>query len=226
MQLVDMEKPGSQSGITAREAGHLACRRCASVWKDGSVTCARCGKRLISRDSWSLPKVWIWWVLGLAALIPANLLPMIQTRWILTTKESTLLGGALDLALHDAYLIAAIVFVASFVIPVAKLGIIAFLALSVGRENSLTDKSRLRLFHLVEFVGRWSMVDIFVIAILSALVQLSILASIKPGPAALAFAASVIFTMLSAQSFDPRLIWDRPVKDTHPAPPHAGDDAQ
>ena len=215
MQMVGMEQVDASAPVTtARSAGLVACRDCARVWPGDAATCGRCGAWLSSRDTNSLRKVWIWWCLGLAAYIPANLYPILETRRLFWTSEATIAGGAIELWRHGAYAIAALILVASVVIPVAKLLAIAFLALTVGRRGTLSPKGRHRLFHFVEFIGRWSMVDIFVVAIMSALVQFSILASIKPGPASLAFALSVVFTMISAQSFDPRLIWDK--DDAHP----------
>ena len=100
------------------------------------------------------------------------------------------------------------VFIASIVVPISKFIIITWLALVAGRPATVKDAHRrLVVYEIVEFIGRWSMIDVFVVAILSALVQLGFVASIHPGPAAVSFALSVAFTMLSAQSFDPRLIW-------------------
>jgi paraquat-inducible protein A len=142
------------------------------------------------------------------AYVPANTYPMLITRQFGSESDSTIVGGAVDLIEHGAIGIAIVILVASVVIPLAKFGSIAFLALSVRRPNLLTAHRRHQLYEIVEYIGRWSMIDVFVVAILSALVQLNV-ATVKPGLASLAFAASVIFTMLSAQAFDPRLLWDR-----------------
>jgi len=210
VQLVCMEFAGSSKHtLTAREAGLVACRRCARVWPEGTPVCTRCGTKLVSRDRKSLQKVWAWLTMGVLAYIPANLYPMLQTRTFFRTEESTIISGVIDLALHGSWGIAAIIFIASVLIPMSKFISIAFLALSVGRSTQLSKDARHRLYEIVEFIGRWSMIDVFVVAILSSLVQLSVIAGIKPGPAALTFALSVICTMISAQSFDSRLIWDR-----------------
>jgi|TARA_B110000908_G_C10267393_1_gene465745 paraquat-inducible protein A len=146
--------------------------------------------------------------------VPANLYPMLRTRTLIKEQEDTIVGGAVELIHHGAYGIAAVILIASVAIPLGKFAAIALLAISVSRPSNLTG-ARLRLFHeVVEYIGRWSMIDIFVVAILSSLVQLNTLAAVKPGPASLFFALSVIFTMLSAQSFDPRLIWDTRRKDS------------
>lgn len=142
------------------------------------------------------------------AYIPANIYPMLQTRTLFQTSEDTIIAGAIDLAAHGSIGIALIILTASVAIPLGKFFAIAYLAIAVSRPGQLSPERRFQLYELVEFIGRWSMIDVFVVAILSALVQLNVAASINPGIAALAFALSVIFTMLSAQSFDSRMIWD------------------
>lgn len=193
---------------TALGAGLVGCRRCTRVWPAGTPRCGRCGARLQSRDPRSLSRVWGWLAAGVLCYIPANLYPMLRTRTLFTTQEDTIIGGTVELARGGNWGIAIVVFVASVMIPVGKFLAIAFLALGLGDPDRASDLRRHRLFEIVEFIGRWSMIDVFVVAILSALVQLSAVASINPGPAAIAFALSVIATMLSAQSFDPRMIWD------------------
>ncbi len=204
--------------LTARELGMVACTRCARVWPIDTFECARCGAALQSRDQKSLSRVWAWWIAGVMFYIPANLYPMLTTTTLVHTSEDTIVGGAIELLNHGAVGVALIILVASVLIPIAKFIAIAYLATSIGRSTELTSHSRHILYELVEYIGRWSMIDVFVVAILSSLVQLNIAASIKPGIAALSFALSVIFTMLSAQAFDSRLIWDR--LDGGDATPH------
>ncbi len=206
--MVRMESSGRRRTLTAREAGLVACRACALAWPRGTPRCTRCGTALASRDATSLQRVWAWWIAGVLAYIPANIYPMLVTETLVSYNASTIIGGAIDIAHHGDYLIAAIVIFASLVIPVGKFVAIAYLALSVGRGTVHSTGGRHRLYEAVEFIGRWSMIEVFMVAILSSLVQLSVVASIQPGPAALTFALSVIFTMLSAQAFDTRLIWD------------------
>jgi paraquat-inducible protein A len=199
----------SDAAVTAREAGLVACTRCARVWARGSDVCTRCGSALHSRKPLSLQKVWGWWIAGLICYIPANLYPMLRTQTLLNSSENTIVGGAIDLIHHGAVAVALVVLVASVAIPVGKFIAIAYLALNLGDAAPLGAHRRQQLYELVEFIGRWSMIDVFVVAILSSLVQLNFVATIHPGPAALTFALSVIFTMLSAKSFDSRMIWDR-----------------
>lgn len=196
--------------LTARDAGLVACTRCTRVWPLGTPACARCGSRLVSRDPLSLSRVWAWWVAGLMAYVPANLWPMLRTRTLAYDQADTILGGAMELIRHGAWAVGGIIIVASVFIPMAKFIAIAALARAVRRGAVTSPETRHRIYEIVEYIGRWSMIDVFVVAILTALVQLSVVASIEPGPAALAFALSVIFTMFSAQAFDPRLIWDDP----------------
>jgi paraquat-inducible protein A len=189
---VGLARPDNLTALTAREAGLVACRRCARVWPQGTSRCARCGSRLVSRDARSLSRVWAWWAAGVLAYVPSMLWPMLETR----TWEQGAPGVAL------------IVLVASVLIPLLKFFAIAFLAVSARAGSRVGPATRMRLYEVVEYIGRWSMIDVFVVAILSSLVQLNVVAQINPGPASLAFALSVIFTMLSAQAFDPRMIWD------------------
>lgn len=195
--------------ITARSAGKIGCRSCGLVAPMGQPGCARCGARLRSRDPLSLQKVWVWWITGLIAYVPANIYPMLRSTELFRTTESTIVGGVIDLVHYGDYAVAAIVFLASIVIPIGKFVAVAWLAVVLARAHTRD----IHLLHVVqkvvEFIGRWSMIDVFVVAILSALVQFEAFATINPGIAAVSFALSVVFTMLSAQSFDSRLIWDR-----------------
>ena len=197
--------------LTAHRAGLVGCRSCGRAWPEGTDICARCGATLHTPDRKGLQAVWAWLAAGLIFYIPANLLPMLRTETLAglgASAEATILGGVVDLIHYGNYGVAAIVFVASIIVPIGKFIVIAWLARVAGRPATVeAAHTRLRALEAVEFIGRWSMIDVFVVAILSALVQLGFVASIHPGPAAVCFALSVAFTMLSAQSFDPRLIW-------------------
>ncbi|TMV79286.1 paraquat-inducible membrane protein A, partial [Thioclava sp. BHET1] len=171
-------------------------------------TCARCGALLTSRTPRSLSRVWAWWLAGLVVYIPANIYPMLITRTLTYSGDNTIVGGALDLWNDGDYIVAAVVLLASVCIPIGKFIAIAYLALTLGTSNGLRRHRQHRLYAVVEFIGRWSMIDVFVVAIVASLVQFGEAATIRPGIAAISFALSVSFTMLSAQSFDSRLIWD------------------
>jgi paraquat-inducible protein A len=194
--------------ITARDAGLVACQQCGQVHALQARVCKRCEGRLQSRDVESLQKVWAWLIAGMIAYIPANLYPMLLTSTLVERSESTIIGGVIELFEHGSWGIAAIVFAASVMIPVGKFVAIIYLALSVQKRSQANRHERHKAYEVVEFIGRWSMIDVFVVAILSALVQLDTIATVNPGIAAMSFALSVIFTMLSAQAFDSRMIWD------------------
>lgn len=196
------------SALTARDAGLVGCRHCTRVWPKDTEICERCGGALESRDATSLQRVWAWGLVGLLFYIPANLYPMLLTNTVGRSSEDTIVGGVIELANHGAYGVAFIVFFASVIIPVGKFLAIGYLALAVRKPHGHKPKHLLHLFEAVEWIGRWSMIDVFVVAILVALVQFNLLATINPGIAAVCFALSVVFTMLSALSFDSRRIWD------------------
>ena len=187
----------------------MGCRSCALACRPDEDRCPRCGGTLQGRDAASLQRVWAWLAAGIIAFIPANIWPMLITAQFGRPEEATIVGGVIELMHLGAYAVAIIVFVASIMIPVGKFVAIAWLALVVGRPHSHSSTHLLHLYEFVEWIGRWSMIDVFVVAILAALVQFDLLATINPGIAAVSFALSVIFTMLAAMSFDSRAIWDR-----------------
>jgi len=131
------------------------------------------------------------------------------TTMLGTAEPSTILGGVVLLIHHGSYPIAAVIFIASIVVPTGKLMAIIWLCWTVSRKQNTSREQRTRMYRVVEFVGKWSMTDVFVVSILVALIQLGGLLSISAGPAAIAFGGVVIGTILAAESFDPRLIWDQ-----------------
>ncbi|EKM97483.1 paraquat-inducible protein A [Stutzerimonas degradans] len=151
-----------------------------------------------------------WALLLSAALLylPANLLPIMTVRTLGNGTPDTIMSGVVTLARHGMYPIAAVVFVASILVPTFKLIGIAMLLISVQRHHAMSPRQRLLVFRFIEWIGRWSMLDIFVIAILVAIVNFGSLASVEAGTGAVAFASVVVLTMLAAITFDPRLIWD------------------
>lgn len=209
-----MENAGNAPRIiTARAAGLVGCASCGRVHRRPlPAGCLRCGRSLpdTTKPDQSLQKVWAWFFAGLVAYIPANLYPMLQTTSFGRTSDSNILEGVIELIHHGSYSVAAIVFTASIAIPVAKFAAIAYLAISIQRGGWGRSHERHHLHVFVEFIGRWSMIDVFVVAILAALVQLDFAATINPGIAAISFSLSVAFTMLSAQSFNPKSIWPDP----------------
>jgi paraquat-inducible protein A len=143
-----------------------------------------------------------------AFYVPANLLPVMHTRTFFSEDDDTIMSGVLSLIQEGSWPLALLVFVASIVVPLLKIIAMGWLLISVARQSPGSALQKSRLFRLVEFIGRWSMLDVFAIALLVSLVQIRSLATIKVGLGALAFGAVVVLTMLAAQSFDERLLWD------------------
>ncbi len=140
--------------------------------------------------------------------IPANVLPVMQTRSILGSQDDTIMSGVVFLWTSGSWPLAVLVFFASVTVPLLKLIAMTVLVVTARRRSTWQPMQRLRLYRLVEFVGRWSMMDVYVVTILVALVQMKTLATISPGPGAVAFGAVVVLTMSAAMTFDPRSIWD------------------
>ena len=155
----------------------------------------------------SIQQTWAWLLTSALLYLPANFLPITYTRFLGKETESTILGGVVTLWEHGSHPVAVVIFVASVLIPLGKMIIIAWLCLSVQLGSSFALTQKTKLYRVTEYVGRWSMIDVFVVGILVALIQLGNIMSIRPGVAAVAFAAMVVTTMLAALAFDPRLLW-------------------
>jgi paraquat-inducible protein A len=176
--------------------------------------CPRCGYALHARKPLSLQRTWAYLIASALAYVPANLLPMMSTSSGFRTRTHTLLGGIIELWVSDAWGLAVIVFIASIAVPLLKIGALGLLAWSVRGAPRWRQLDRARLFRLIETVGHWSMLDVYVVVLLGAMVRFGSLASARPEPGLLAFAAVVVLTMLAAQSFDARLIWPDPEPPT------------
>ena len=148
------------------------------------------------------------WALVVILIIPANLLPVMISGSLFGSETDTIMSGVVYLWVDGSWPLAAILFIASIAVPFSKLIALTYLLVSVQRRSVLVPRQRTRLYRVLEFVGRWSMIDIYVAALLTALVQFGGLMSIRAGPGAIAFGAVVVLTMFAAESFDPRLIWD------------------
>ena len=170
--------------------------------------CSRCGSRLHLRKPNSLEFTWALLITSAVLYIPANAYPMMITTSLGQTHASTIIGGMLELWQHGSEPIAVVIFVASVLVPIIKMLILVLLTCMAQHPGPLSAQQKTRLYRLTELIGRWSMVDVFVVAIMVALIQSGNLMSVLPGPAALAFCAVVITTMLAAMAFDPRLLWD------------------
>ncbi|NVE91083.1 paraquat-inducible protein A [Vreelandella titanicae] len=210
---------GTRTGLPAGEQGLTGCPTCGLINRlspQGHGHCIRCHEKLHQRLPNSLQRTWA--LLGASAImyIPANIYPIMTTTSLGNSSPSTIIGGVVQLIQMGSWPIAAVIFIASVIVPVGKLVALTWLCLVVKRSSALNAQSRTRLYRLTEFIGRWSMVDVFVVAILVALIRAGSLMSITPGPASLAFGAVVVLTMLAAMTFDPRLIWDTPLPHRHP----------
>ncbi len=202
------------NSLTAASASLLSCHSCNLLSKmSGShghshALCPRCGAPLHQRKTNSLTRTWALVIAAAIFYIPANVLPITVVTSLGKTQADTIMSGVIYFVQTGMWPIALVIFVASVAVPLIKLFVLAFLLISVQRKSRWRPVDRTRLYHWTEVVGRWSMVDIFVVTILVALVKLGGLASIDAGPAAVHFAAVVVVTMFAAMSFDPRLIWD------------------
>ena len=201
--------------LTAKKANLALCHDCQKLLRypdmrdKKSLQCPRCGSAVHQRRPDSLSRTWALVISAFIFLIPANLLPIMTFTMKGSGEPSTIIDGVILMVHHHMIPIAMIVFIASIAVPFLKLSGLVLLLLSVQFNWNTSKRQRTLMYRLIETIGRWSMLDVFVIAVLGALVELGILAEIKAGPAATLFCLSVVITMFAAMSFDPRLIWDK-----------------
>lgn len=197
---------------TAIAAGLARCKHCGllSALPPGQEEgfCPRCGHELVYRNKESIQRTWALIIAAAICYLPANILPVMTSVTFMGSHADTIIGGVILLYTSGSWHLALIVLIASVMIPVAKLIALGYLLITVQRRSTKSNRERMKLYRLVEFIGRWSMLDVFVIAFVVALVQLKPLMAAEPRPGIVFFAAVVILTMIAAQSFDPRLIWD------------------
>ncbi len=191
---------------SAAAAGLALCHACGRVDPIALGHCPRCRARLHLRNPESLQRTLALTFAAMILYFPANLLPILRVESYKGTQENTIIGGVIQFWQDHDYPVAIIIFTASILIPIVK--IISIIALCLAARFGWRPRGMTRLYRITEFVGRWSMVDVFVVAILVAVVQLGSTMSIHAGAAAVSFAVVVILTMLAAITFDPRLIWD------------------
>lgn len=208
-----MQRLTSYPADSAATLGLAACHVCYKLGREEQHRCARCGAALHLRVPDSLQRTVALLITAIVLYVPANVLPIMTTTQLGRDTESTIMGGVVLLIKMGSYPVAGVIFIASVLVPVGKLFAIGFLCWSVARRHRTSHRQRAVLYRITEFIGRWSMTDVFVVTILVALIQLGGVLRITAGPAAIAFGGVVVVTMLSAESFDPRLIWD-----------HLGDD--
>lgn len=194
---------------------HLAlCNTChklqalPEIGSNREAHCARCGDPLHFRKPNSITNAWALLFTGVACLIPAQIWPIMKIGVLGNTSSDSIMSGVITLMQLGSYLVAAVVFIASIFVPVTKVLALTIILLSVQFRWNINSRQRVIMYRLLEWIGRWSMLDIFVVAIMAALVKITGLAEISAGAGATAFALAVVFTMFAAMSFDTRLIWD------------------
>lgn len=215
--------PADGRGRFAADEGLASCHHCGKLSPLALGRCPRCDGRLHLRKPNSLNVTMALLLAAIAFYVPAMTLPVMRVEGLGTAAaggeaDSTILSGVITFWKMGSYPVAIIIFTASVLIPILKILALSWLCLAaLGRASGPPHATALT-YHVTELLGRWSMVDVFVVAILSCLVRLGALMTITPGPAALSFALVVILTMFSAMSFDPRLLWDRRRDREYPSP--------
>ena len=202
----------SARALTAAHAGLVACGACGLLLRPADPAypgyCPRCGARLEWRRSHSIEYTWALIVAATILYVPANLLPVLTTYRTGSFESDTIIAGVISLYTSGSWPLALIVLIASFIIPIGKLGALVYLLVGVQRGQVRNARDRMRLYRLLGVTGRWSMLDVFVDTFVVALVRFPPVMSVEPGAGVAFFMAVVVLTMLAAKSFDPRLIWD------------------
>jgi paraquat-inducible protein A len=214
-----MVKLPNQSRLTDKAKKLVECHVCqlAVPMLDKpkkNLDCPRCLTPLHYRKPDSLQRTWALVLAALVCYVPANMIPIMKTTSVAGTQFDTIMSGIIYLISHGSWPVGLIVLIASVVVPLLKIAILIFLLVSIQLRSRWRPRERTQLYRWAELVGKWSMVDIFVVNTLVALVQMGSLASIEAGAGALFFCAVVILTMFAAMSFDPRLIWDKLENDS------------
>lgn len=199
--------PGTRVGVEAWQQGLVGCSVCGLLNSADTSHCRRCSRSIRVPGAHSTQRTVALLLAAAILYVPANLYTMMSTVSVAGRTDSTIIGGILQMIDMGSYLVAVIIFFASVVIPVAKIAVMAWLCYVVAYARPMSMHRRAMWYRTSEFIGRWSMIDVFVVAIMVALIQAGVILSIYPGPAAIAFAAVVILTMLAVMSFDPKALW-------------------
>ena len=194
--------------ITAASKGLANCEVCGKLSDAKLKKCPRCHSHLELRKANSIQHALVFTITACILYIPANVLPITITYQLGQEINSTIIGGVFFLWKHGSYPVASVIFIASVMVPSAKILALFFLCWAAVNKKLTNHRDYTKLYRIVEIIGRWSMVDVFVVAILVALIQLGGILAFAPGAAAVSLAGVVILTMFAAFSFDPRLIWD------------------
>ncbi|RON51755.1 paraquat-inducible protein A [Pseudomonas frederiksbergensis] len=201
----------------ASELGLCLCHSCgmACDMTDEPHECERCGAPLHRRKTNALARTWAYMFTALAFYVPANLLPVMNTKMVGNGADSTIMSGVLEFWEAGAWDIALIIFIASIAVPGIKFVALTLLLVTVHRDSQWARKERSKLYRFVEVIGYWSMLDVIVVALVASLVKFQALADIEPRLGILFFGLVVVFTMFAAMSFDPRMIWDNTPDKPH-----------
>ncbi|MBM9511794.1 paraquat-inducible protein A [Desulfogranum marinum] len=206
--------PLTSPGSNSRGASHLVCHTCHKiVWSDNENTpshskCPRCGEKLHHRKKNSIMRTWALLCTAVLFTFPANILPIMEVEYFGVPERSTILDGIVYFFQDGSYGIGIIILTASILVPLFKIIGLSIILLSIHFQWHTGLRRKTTMFRLIEFIGRWSMLDIFVIALLCTLVQFGFLSTISTAPAAFYFTCVVVSTMLAAVTFDTRLLWD------------------
>ncbi len=201
-------QPDSPPKPSAVQQGLTTCRSCAEVFSIELHKCPRCGAPVRVRKMRCVQNTVALLITSIILFIPANILPVTVTYQFGRPSESTIIGGVISLWNYGDYLIASVIFIASVVVPLAKILVLSYLCASVIRQDRKSLVAKTRLFQITEILGKWSMIDVFVVVTLVTLVQVGSLMTIQSGPGIIAFAGVVISTMFAATTFDTRMLWD------------------
>lgn len=192
----------------AYHLGYKSCLECGELVSLDTPNCPLCGAAVTVRKRDSLNRSTAYLIAAVILFFPANYLPMMTTTSIMGTQSDTILSGVVLLWQLGSRFIAAVVFTASFITPLFKMLSITYLCYTCHRRSTKNIRFRTKLYHFTELIGRWSMIDVFVVALLGALVQMGQLATVTPNVGIIAFSLVVFLTMFAMNCFDPRLIWD------------------
>ena len=197
---------------TGLREGFVSCEACGLLSRPAGAKepgeCPRCGEELEFRRPDAIQRTWALVIAAAICYLPANILPVMRTTTLTSEEPDTIISGVVYLYTSGSWYLALILLIASVMIPLAKLASLAYLLVTVHRGSVRNNRERARLYRVLEIIGRWSMVDVFVATFVVALIQLRPLMSVAPEPGVLFFSAVVILTIIAAESFDPRLIWD------------------
>jgi len=200
----------------AHELGVIGCHVCGLVCREPAVddaACPRCGAALHRRKRDSIRRTWALLLAAFILYVPANVLPIMRTVSLGDVDDNTIISGVVELWVKGSPSLAVIVFTASIVVPMTKFLVLGTLLATTQRGSDWALRQRARLYRAVEFIGYWSMLDVFVVALLTALVRFGFFSQVEPLPGVVFFGLTVILTMFASMSFDPRLMWDGPDHD-------------